>query len=132
MTLADRLEAALKRERGISRGGAEAQSGNATKIRKALAEIRDAAHVWISIGGISARRTIEMAFEVATAALAEPPRNCDVGTVEEQCARYIRFCRQHAPCDNGNCQLRMAYDCKFTWGNMPYKEGGEQCQEAIK
>ena len=66
---ADRLEAAHRRE-------IEAV-GDAKKLGAALLEIRDAMRVYMSVGGISARRTIEMAFEIARDALAAPPRNCD-------------------------------------------------------
>lgn len=66
---ADRLDAAHKRE-------TEAV-GDAKKLGAALLEIRDAMRVYMSVGGISARRTIEMAFEIARDALAAPPRNCD-------------------------------------------------------
>ena len=103
-------------------------AGNGAKMREALAEIRDAAHVWISIGGISARRTIEMIFDVAKAALAAPARNCDVGTAEEQVERHREWCSRatnysHCCSDCRNCFAR--------WAQMPYEEGGEQCQEAI-
>ena len=123
-TFADRLEAAHKRE-----------YGNGAKIREALAEIRDAAHVWISIGGISARRTIEMIFDVAKAALAAPPRNCDVGTVEEQAQRMAHFCKKlYSKAVPGRhicsaCKFHnkdVGWDCYFGWAQMPYEEGGEE------
>lgn len=55
----------------------EIKISNAAKRREALEEIRDATHIWITVGGISARRTIEMVADIAAAALSEPPRNCD-------------------------------------------------------
>lgn len=60
----------------------------------------------------------------AEAALKKPPRQCDVGTAEEQTARYVKYCRQHAPCDN-KCPLNKTYDCKFTWSQMP-------CESEVK
>jgi len=100
--------------------------GNGAKMREALDEFCAYSAIVLQTRMFNAEH-LERLVEKAKAALAKPPRNCDVGTVEEQCVRYSRFCRQHAPCDNGNCPLRVAYDCKFTWGNMPYepKEGGE-------
>ena len=61
------------------------------------------------------------------AALFAPPRNCDVGTAEEQAERFIKLCRSHtAPyrgCD-GSCPLLMSKKCSLAWAQMPYKEGG--------
>ena len=74
--------------------------------------------------------------ECARAALSAPPRNCDVGTAEEQERRW------HANCGIGipNCkhcevyeQARKSgivddknmirFDCRLIWGQMPYQEG---------
>lgn len=72
----------------------------------------------------------------ARAALDAPPRNCDVGTPEEQAKRFQIFCQTHhepwrigmikneckCPClqDNGrSCNY-------FVWAQMPYKEGGAE------
>ncbi len=123
-TFADRLEAALKRERG-----------DCARLREALVKIEKMAHcdLWNvypkyrdkfndKIGGIERE---------ARAALAAPPRNCDVGTVEEQFARFRKFCKKDSmdsfestaycayecPCGNN-------YDCKLAWAQMPYSEGG--------
>ena len=59
-------------------------------------------------------------------ALAEPPRNCDIGTVTEQSDRMRNFCLF----DQGGC-LRCVRrkdtfrECVIDWGQMPYeKEGG--------
>jgi len=64
-----------------------------------------------------------------------PPRNCDVGTPEEQTERYKRFCATHyrandidAQCDACPCTSER-WDCELEWANMPYeatetKEGG--------
>ena len=61
-------------------------------------------------------------------ALAAPPRNCDVGTAEEQFERWQAFCGRHdanctgCPCDDGHtCTL--AY-CFAKWAQMPCEEGG--------
>lgn len=67
------------------------------------------------------------ALKAAKSALAAPPRNCDVGTAEEQCARWRKFCDSHSErisdtsfvcncpckgCDFGECEL--------AWAQMPY------------
>ena len=60
----------------------------------------------------------------AKAALAEPVKNCEVGTAEEQAKRLHRFCISQdcvtCPCDLGKADGR----CEFAWMQMPYEEGG--------
>lgn len=76
-------------------------------------------------------------LDVVNSALSAPPRNCDVGTAEEQNSRW------HANCGRGipNCKHCKVYehaiksgfvdeknmirfDCRFIWSQMPYEEGG--------
>jgi hypothetical protein len=61
-------------------------------------------------------------MQKAKAALAAPPRNCDVGTADEQCIRYQRFCNYQKACCA--CPLNVDIDCRFAWAQMPYEEGG--------
>lgn len=60
-------------------------------------------------------------------ALSAPPRNCDVGTPEEQAERYENLCDSHT-CGSicsGSCCPLYDYDCSpFAWAQMPYEEGG--------
>ena len=65
----------------------------------------------------------------ARAALAEPLRNCEVGTAEEQEARFMKFCNSHYNINNidGECALcplnkKVKGECEFAWGQMPYEE----------
>lgn len=69
----------------------------------------------------------------ARAALAAPPRNCDVGTAEEQEKRFHDFCRaRHLPRMEESrycaykCPLEGDTCCELQWAQMPYveKEGG--------
>ena len=57
------------------------------------------------------------------AALAEPVKNCEVGTVMEQKRRFSLHCLSL-----GNrctvCPLFKERDCKLAWAQMPYEEGG--------
>lgn len=59
-------------------------------------------------------------------ALAAPPRNCDVGTAEEQDSRFEEFCDAHQDgvvCSD-ECPLRHTSAlCDFAWAQMPYEEG---------
>ena len=62
------------------------------------------------------------------AALAEPPRNCNVGTAKEQNERYVRYCqKQRASACNPACPLykqRMSgVLCSLIWAQLPYEEG---------
>ena len=81
-------------------------------------------------------------IELLTAALAAPPRNCDVGTAEEQYERYDNFACRYNPCSFRG-DVRCAEDCpvhkkltreghgellcQLEWAQMPYEaEGGEE------
>lgn len=73
-------------------------------------------------------------------ALAAPPRNCDVGTADEQMRRYCKFTLRYNPCSYEG-YARCAEDCpihkkltqeghgellcQLEWAQMPYEaEGG--------
>ena len=63
--------------------------------------------------------------DIARDAISTPPRNCDVGTPEEQEVRFTKFCR----CKDCKmtCPFSDDYDhyrCEFAWEQMPYEEGG--------
>ena len=58
-------------------------------------------------------------------ALKQPPRNCDVGTAEEQAKRLNEWCSgRHCI----NCQFRGGWpdECKLKWAQTPYKEGDDK------
>ena len=63
-------------------------------------------------------------------ALAEPPRQCDAGTPEEQVMRWREFCscEKGGVCDGCPClkNSKGVEDCYAKWAQMPYeaKEGG--------
>lgn len=154
-TYADRIEAAAKRERGTAwnEGYDHAKRdfrpiadelerlrntpiGNATAMREALEYVLnfDASNDAAMGDGISdAERIAEYADHIeesqkkAHAALSAPPRNCDVGTAEEQAERYMKFCKNYPKCTGCPCVGRMQYHkCEFAWAQMPYEaqEGG--------
>lgn len=69
----------------------------------------------------------------AKSALAEPLKNCEVGTVEEQTERFRKFCFAHMKKGGGdfschkNCPAKnyiggwgIPY-CQLKWGQMPYE-----------
>lgn len=67
-----------------------------------------------------------IALDKAKSALAEPLRNCDVGTAGEQSVRYVKFCNAHCSREKGcgGCPLCDIVCCGFAWLQMPYEERG--------
>ena len=62
-------------------------------------------------------------------ALAAPPRNCDVGTAEEQAKRFKSFCKTHLSGIRSICSTqcpcvgcRSMFHCLTKWAQMPYDE----------
>ena len=73
-----------------------------------------------------------MAFTV-NAALAAPPRNCDVGSAEEQAQRFYKFCMANSSAIRGMCDSKCPCidsgdrcHCLTKWAQMPYEEGGKE------
>ena len=145
--IADRIEAAAKRER---EAGAEAaqicgeigemvgreaackdslQVGNAEKMREACENIAEYAKTAAChIEDIDDAHLLSYLNQIerwAESAISSPPRNCDVGTAEEQAARFDAQCRKHMGCltcpfrakDGGVHSL-----CDFAWSQMPYEK----------
>ena len=70
---------------------------------------------------------VDTVYTKAKAALAEPVKNCEVGTVEEQEDRFRRYCNSRGTfC--GDCPLynNRRGECRFAWAQMPYEEGGDK------
>lgn len=113
-TLADRIEAAAKREREAV--------GNAAKMRKALEGVRD----WLVVH--NAYVDTEREIVKLNAALAEPPRNCDVWTADKQEIRFSAFCLAHRMQSEKGCKICPCHtpnecSCEFVWSQMPYESG---------
>ena len=94
--------------------------GNVAKMREAL-ECIDSIAKYLEAGTI---RDIQHAYrniqDRVRIALAAPPRNCDVGTVEEQgtrCLAEIDVWRGGGP---------RVIDSIMKWAQMPYEEGGSK------
>ena len=113
-------------------------SGDCAKLREALKHIKDRLphmlqYMRVHWEDASAGGYFDELMLVIDAALAEPVKNCEVGTVKEQYARFRKFCKKDSmdspeataycayecPCGN-------SYDCKLAWAQLPYveKEGG--------
>ena len=125
--IADELESAVKEEREELREAATAKmpegatiidnrgQGNAAEMRRALQSvISDVGDyvldgldvVWCGIKGESLRK--------AKKALSAPPRQCDVGTAEEQEARYHR---------TGEVYHSLTLKNTLSWSQTPYEKG---------
>ena len=110
------------------------------KLREAMIEILEyieTFHKYITPGN---GKKLTVLFAVADtirnkarAALAEPPRQCDVGTPEEQAKRMDEFCDSHGHRFDGhgsyaceNCEFISVDRCELAWAQMPYaaEEGG--------
>lgn len=101
------------------------ETGNVKAIREALESVRN----WClnRLVNSSHQVTVEGLLSVVNTALAKPPRNCDVGTAEEQARRYEELCDSHT-CGSicsGSCCPLYDYDCSpFAWEQMPYEARG--------
>ena len=111
-------------------------------MREALKNLVDRTSEYIKecnpsiAGGCEIRRALENAKD----ALAAPPRNCEVGTAEEQSERFRAFCHSHMYGFNDprgyrckeDCPVKMeivrsdklCIYCQLVWAQMPYTEGG--------
>lgn len=111
----------------------KANPGNAAAMREALKNLVDRTSEYIKecnpsiAGGCEIRRALENAKD----AIAAPPRNCDVGTAEEQAERFYNFCTEHSSAIHGMCNYRCPCidsvdkcHCLCKWAQMPYEEGG--------
>ena len=113
----------------------EPVADNAAKMREALEAVDDA----FSSGSLYASGDCPTPHDVSVfedvrdkvkTALATPPRNCDVGTAEEQAQRFELFCCQ-AYCSKkcplyGKPNIGGECGCAIEWAQMPYKEGGSK------
>ena len=137
----DRLDAAWKREQDPApKSLAPTTFGNAAALREAL--------VWLQKTGgrtpeggwmcITLKMTqkdgmpypIEVppyAEDVINDALSAPPRNCDVGTAEEQSDRFANFCNSFRRCSDCPVKSLWNFDsahnpsCGVLWEQMPYE-----------
>lgn len=117
---ADKLEAAIAQT--------SQHNNNTAKLREALEETIDTINKWRT-GGIMEHWQYSNLYDIADAALSEPPRNCDVGTAKDQAKRFDDFCNSHMYATGykicGNCPLwssgTIGKYCEFRWSQMPYE-----------
>lgn len=119
--LANRLEKAAKREK--------AQHGNAAAMREALLQcelflgnVSRHGHPTLNPGDkCTACDGVDELRGLVVRALAAPPRNCDVGTPEEQSERFAKYCDRFHRCNGCTCCGKVKYNrCEYFWAQMPY------------
>ena len=93
------------------------------KLREALTKILDLTN---SLDEECAVDPVEIR-DIAKAALAEPVRNCEVGTAMEQGELFSAYCRAHKHPESEclPCPLfgQTGGYCELAWAQMPYEEG---------
>jgi hypothetical protein len=102
-----------------------------SKTRGALEEVESILSTWIDHLPPVIQEKAQEALNKAESALAEPLRNCDVGTAEEQYQRWDKYCNsfgtQCDKCDlNCNVHFDLTAKCFAHWAQMPYEKEGEQ------
>ena len=68
------------------------------------------------------RECCEFVVACCKSALAKPPRNCDVGTLEDRVDRFARYCEKNGECKTCPAYLKGDMDCHIAWSDMPYNE----------
>ena len=95
------------------------EASNVKAMRDALNEIRSRlSYLYGHIDGTFDLPALKEVYEIAGTALAAPPRNCDVGTPEDQHNRFMRFCDSKSM---GYCWGRGCRKCIAQWGQIPYE-----------
>lgn len=114
--------AAAKMETAAPTSEKSSVVGDAQAMREAVKTALDELLLW----NYTDRDTARMALGVVNtlnAALSTPPRNCDVGTTEEQERRYEKLCDSHTCGSSGSDCPLYDYDCsQLAWAQMPYEE----------
>ena len=127
----DRLDEDIWRESTREKSSAV---GDAAKMREACENIAEYAKTAAChIEDTHLLSYINQIESWAEAAISSPPRNCDVGTAEEQSDRFDKFCYSYNSCSkcpvkslwnssNRQKQLREIIRCEIIWSQMPYEE----------
>ena len=105
------------------------EANNAAAMREALCEI---VLLTVKAGkSISCDVACGIIASKAKHALRRLPRQCDVGTAEEQSERFDKFCHENINPQEccGDCPAFRStrVDCELAWAQMPYEtkeEGG--------
>lgn len=151
---ANQLEAAMKREKveAVTIAATKAvnltdekwlrDTGNAAALRRALEDTEELLEHFAKPGTML-HSAFFLRMRDNRAALAAPPRNCDVGSAEEQAGRCRNFGDRYNPCaykgyarcaEDCPVHLKLTQEghgelqCQLEWAQMPYEEGGAGCK----
>ena len=103
------------------------EASNIKAMRDALNEIRSRlSYLYGHIDGTFDPPALKEIYEIAGTALSAPPRNCDVGTPEDQHNRFMRFCDSKSM---GYCWGRGCRKCMAQWGQIPYEGENEEIKK---
>lgn len=91
-----------------------------SKIREALEEVVSILSTWTDHLPPVIQDEVQEAIDKAEAALAEPLKNCEVGTAKELVERHYKWCEttRDFSCANSICRK-----CFADWSQMPYEKG---------
>lgn len=105
---------------------------SSNKLREALNKIGNiSAFVAENCGNADTAKYMNDIISIVQETLAEPLKNCDVGTAEEQTERFKDLCRKYrcGPGPRANCKgCPIQHEsphvgCTFAWAQMPYEKG---------
>lgn len=131
--LAEPLNAASA---ALSEKPKQAPPSNAFEMREGMKHmLRMAQEAKCTTDSFVRQQLVDNICSAATAFLAKPPRNCDVGTLKDQLARFYEECKFYRkgqtvePCWKCPCSEHGegTEDCQLKWAQMPYapaQEGG--------
>ena len=110
-------------------------NGNAAAMRDALGMVLRYLQ-WLYAQGCTDRGRLSDEIDRVVSAINEPPRNCDVGTAEEQAMRFDAFVRDRRGDLNctGKCPAHHGVDfgvvnCVLQFAQMPYDMEDENAQK---
>ena len=106
------------------------EASNMKAMREAMEEISIYARSLCKFRNADVNYDANKILDLVRAALAAPPRNCDVGTAEEQERRFAELCTSHSKDGaRGICDEKCPFygkeygsDCALYWAQMPYTE----------
>lgn len=120
-TIADIMTEIVGREAACRQPVTDCHGLNAAAMREALMEAS------IALSSATHHHMTEDdakdCLAVIETAISAPPRNCDVGTADEQAERFDRWCdrKNFKDCWGIGCR-----ECLIAWAQMPYEKGGEK------
>ena len=101
------------------------------QLREKLERLHELAGiVWEGDGGEEVSAELAEMRDLTALMLAEPDRNCDFGTAEEQYKRFMDMCNSKDAIQCAACSMRGWHTlactrdkCFARWAQMPYEAG---------